>query len=80
MQGRERFGNRDLLRLDGRLPVHEGGSIKQTLSVIAVIFSTNAFQMLQSPLYGVASKLPAASTMVPVIVDHHDPACVHYQL
>ena len=42
------------------------------------LFSTNAFQMLQSPLYGVASKLPAASTMVPVIVDHHDPACVHY--
>ena len=44
------------------------------------LFSTIAFQMLQSPLYGVASKLPAASTMVPVIVDHHDPACVHYQL
>jgi len=39
---------------------------------------TGGYPYMKSPLYGVTSKLPAASTMVPVIVDHHDPACVHY--
>ena len=62
------------------MKVRQASSFNQTNIFLRSqwLFSTNAFQMLQSPLYGVASKLPAASTMVPVIVDHHDPACVHY--
>ena len=48
VQGRERFGDRDLLRLDRRLPVHEGGASFKFLSnkhfsVIAVIVFNKCF-------------------------------------